>query len=108
MDPRSKPTFHLALSVRPKRKDPIGSFTERNSQEMYHFVQKTKSCEYCERELPVFNEFIMLETFAGYLGQLPPLLYVKYGPDPFGEEIHGDSTPHWLCQDCVYASAMEI
>jgi hypothetical protein len=31
-----------------------------------------------------------------------------YGPDPFAEEIGGDDTPMWLCDDCVYASAMEI
>lgn len=74
---------------------------------MYYFIQKTRTCEHCERELPVFNGFIMRETFVGRLGALPPMLYVRYQPDPFNEEIHGDSTPHWLCQECCYNSYME-
>jgi hypothetical protein len=31
-----------------------------------------------------------------------------FGPDPFAEEIHGDSTPVWQCGDCSYESMMDI
>jgi hypothetical protein len=32
----------------------------------------------------------------------------RYIPDPFSSEIHGDDTPHWICDDCEYQSAMDI
>jgi len=75
---------------------------------MYYFVQNTRICEHCERELPVFNEFIMLETFVGWLGVMPPMLYVRHQPNPFNEELNDDSTLHWLCQECYYALCSEI
>lgn len=31
-----------------------------------------------------------------------------YGPDPFQEEINGDSTPVWLCEGVRIGSAMDI
>jgi hypothetical protein len=37
-----------------------------------------------------------------------PRLDVEWQPDPFMEEIHGDSTLHLLCDECAYNSAMEI
>jgi hypothetical protein len=33
---------------------------------------------------------------------------VTYGPDPFAEEIAGDDTPVWECEECRYQSAMDI
>lgn len=31
-----------------------------------------------------------------------------YGPDPFAEEIYGDETPMWLCDDCHEQSRLDI
>lgn len=31
-----------------------------------------------------------------------------FGPDPFAEEIYGDDTEVWLCQDCHEQSALDI
>ena len=31
-----------------------------------------------------------------------------YGPDPFGQEVKGDTSRRWLCRDCHESSAMEI
>lgn len=28
--------------------------------------------------------------------------------DPFAEEINGDDTEHWICDDCYQASCWEI
>lgn len=33
---------------------------------------------------------------------------VTFEPDPFSEEIFGDSTPVWQCEDCAEESAMDI
>lgn len=33
---------------------------------------------------------------------------VTYGPDPYAEEIAGDPTPVWECEECRYQSAMDI
>lgn len=33
---------------------------------------------------------------------------IRWGPDPFAEEIRGDDTPLWLCDDCYHESCMEI
>lgn len=33
---------------------------------------------------------------------------VTFGPDPFQEEIHGDDTPVWMCEEHRYQSAMDI
>jgi hypothetical protein len=33
---------------------------------------------------------------------------VEWRSDPFGEEIHGDFTKMWLCDECEYQSAMDI
>lgn len=32
----------------------------------------------------------------------------RFVPDPFAEEIHGDSTPYWNCDGGLYESAMDI
>jgi hypothetical protein len=31
-----------------------------------------------------------------------------FGPDPYQEDIHGDDTPVWLCDECHHISYMEI
>lgn len=31
-----------------------------------------------------------------------------YGPNPFQEEINGDSTNVWLCADCHHEALMDI
>ncbi len=31
-----------------------------------------------------------------------------YGPDPYSEEINGDSTPEWMCDGCRDQSAADI
>lgn len=28
--------------------------------------------------------------------------------DPFRDEIYGDETKHWLCEDCCFDSAQDI
>lgn len=33
---------------------------------------------------------------------------MEYGPDPFAEEIRGDSTPVWECSYHRFESAMDI
>lgn len=33
---------------------------------------------------------------------------IAFEPDPFAEEIHGDSTPIWQCSNCAYESSMDI
>jgi hypothetical protein len=33
---------------------------------------------------------------------------IEFSPDPFSEEINGDSTPVWECHDCRHESAMNI
>jgi len=32
---------------------------------------------------------------------------IKYAPDPFAEEINGDDTPVWECDECRYQSYMD-
>jgi len=32
----------------------------------------------------------------------------KYIPDPFEEEIYGDETPKWLCEECYLRLRDEI
>lgn len=54
-------------------------------------------CQSCGLKLP-------LATQGDPYG--PNMLY--WGPDPFAEEIHGDSTPVWECANCLDESAMEI
>jgi len=31
-----------------------------------------------------------------------------YTSDPFDDEINGDDTPAWYCDECLHDSAMEI
>ena len=31
-----------------------------------------------------------------------------FGPDPFAEEINGDTTSYWMCEDCRIQSALDI
>ncbi len=33
---------------------------------------------------------------------------VSWRSDPYAEEIHGDTTKMWLCDDCEYEYAMDI
>jgi len=33
---------------------------------------------------------------------------IEWRSDPFEEEIHGDSTPMWLCDECEHEYAMDI
>lgn len=33
---------------------------------------------------------------------------VTLAPDPFAEEIYGDVTPVWECENCRYESARDI
>jgi hypothetical protein len=33
---------------------------------------------------------------------------VEWRTDPFAEEIHGDSTLMWLCDECEHEYAMDI
>jgi hypothetical protein len=33
---------------------------------------------------------------------------ITFGPDPYNEDINGDSTPVWMCAACRYNSAMDI
>ncbi len=35
-------------------------------------------------------------------------IVVRWRSDPFQEEIHGDLTPMWLCDECEYQSDMDI
>jgi len=37
-----------------------------------------------------------------------PKSELRYGPDPFAEEIHGDTTPTVLCEGCYRSSCWEI
>lgn len=31
-----------------------------------------------------------------------------WGPDPYLEEIEGDSTPLWMCEGCRYGAEQDI
>ena len=31
-----------------------------------------------------------------------------FGPDPYNSEINDDYTEHWICEECLYNSSMEI
>lgn len=33
---------------------------------------------------------------------------IEYGPDPYDEDVGGDDTPVWECDDCRTQSAMDI
>lgn len=33
---------------------------------------------------------------------------VVYGPDPYSEKIHGDTTEHWICGYCRQQSCWDI
>jgi len=33
---------------------------------------------------------------------------VEFGPDPFLEEIYGNTEPLWMCEDCIRNSLDEI
>jgi hypothetical protein len=33
---------------------------------------------------------------------------LEYGPDPYSEDIHGDTTPVWECARCRHESARAI
>jgi hypothetical protein len=41
-------------------------------------------------------------------GQEFPEEDMVFGPDPFAEEIHGDSTEVWECDECNHESYMDI
>ena len=61
---------------------------------------ETHICEYCENVYPIHPD--------GNVIHYSDQIMVSYRPDPFDEEIRGDFTNHWLCDDCYYDSAMEI
>lgn len=68
-----------------------------------------KECEYCKRELPVFDPSTMEEKFYHMLKGIPDdELYVRLMEDPFDSEIYGNRSLHWLCQSCEHAAYMEI
>jgi hypothetical protein len=33
---------------------------------------------------------------------------VTYGSDPYAEEVNGDDTPVWECEECRYQSRLDI
>jgi len=33
---------------------------------------------------------------------------IEFSPDPYAEEINGDNTPVWECEDCRHESCMDI
>jgi len=66
---------------------------------------KTHVCEYCENVYPIApnNGSGIKRSYNGTVQNT-----ISYRPDPFNEEIRGDFTDHWLCDDCYYNSRMEI
>lgn len=74
---------------------------------MYSFKQIP--CEDCDRLLPVFDPSTMEEKHYDWRkGIAEEDLRVSLTEAPFAAEIHNDLTLHWLCQECVYRSSMEI
>lgn len=33
---------------------------------------------------------------------------LDWKPDPYASELHGDETPHLMCENCAHESAMDI
>lgn len=71
---------------------------------------ETHICEYCENVYPInFDYPYPSKIFSRRISRSGTgQNTVSYRPDPFDEEIRNDFTNHWLCDDCYYASRMEI
>jgi len=37
-----------------------------------------------------------------------PTREVEWIPSPFAQEIYGDDTCYWICEECAYESAMDV
>lgn len=106
LNPRSKSaSTHGPLSETWKKKIRKGS--SLRGLTMYSF--KELPCEDCDRLLPVFDPATMEEKHYNWrTGIAEEDLRVSLTEDPFAAEIHHDFALHWLCQECVYRSSMEI
>lgn len=64
-----------------------------------------ETCEYCKNSFPIASA----EREFGYVGNTREgKRGVSFITDPFQEEIHGDMTLHWICDECAYQISMDI
>jgi len=73
-------------------------------------AMEKRQCEICERMLPVFNPLIMEAPVLSYAPNDVPedRLYAFLVSDPYAEELWGDTSLRWLCQNCEETLRMEI